>query len=124
MRRPRRRRCNKLITYAPDTGTPNLALTTAGQMAASIVTIPHAGAGARASRRRCSSPSPSSSAGSTARACSTRTIARQGTDQIVVQLPGVSDPDRVKTLIGTTAHMTFQLVDTTAAAGPDRAAGR
>jgi protein-export membrane protein SecD len=44
-------------------------------------------------------------------------IARQGTDQIVVQLPGVSDPDRIRTLIGTTAHMTFQLVDTNALPG-------
>jgi preprotein translocase subunit SecD/SecD/SecF fusion protein len=41
-------------------------------------------------------------------------IARQGQDQIVVQLPGVSDPDRIRALIGTTAHMTFQLVDTSA----------
>ncbi len=46
------------------------------------------------------------------------TIARQGEDNIVVQLPGISDPDRVKTLIGTTAHMTFQMVDTAAQAGP------
>ncbi len=46
------------------------------------------------------------------------TIARQGEDDIVVQLPGISDPDRVKTLIGTTAHMTFQMVDTAAQAGP------
>jgi preprotein translocase subunit SecD/SecD/SecF fusion protein len=46
------------------------------------------------------------------------TIARQGADQIVVQLPGVSDPDRIRTLIGTTAHMTFQMVDTSAAPGP------
>ena len=29
-------------------------------------------------------------------------------------LPGVSDPERIRTLIGTTAHMTFQLVDTSA----------
>jgi preprotein translocase subunit SecD/SecD/SecF fusion protein len=35
-----------------------------------------------------------------------------------VQLPGVSDPERIKTLIGTTAHMTFQMVDTAAAPGP------
>jgi protein-export membrane protein SecD len=34
-----------------------------------------------------------------------------------VQLPGVSDPDRIRTLIGTTAHMTFQLVDTNALPG-------
>ncbi|OYV33155.1 MAG: protein translocase subunit SecD [Rhodospirillales bacterium 20-64-7] len=45
-------------------------------------------------------------------------IARQGRDEIVVQLPGISDPDRVKQLIGTTAHMTFQLVDTAATPGP------
>jgi preprotein translocase subunit SecD/SecD/SecF fusion protein len=44
-------------------------------------------------------------------------IARQGTDEIVVQLPGISDPERIRTLIGTTAHMTFQLVDTAAAPG-------
>jgi preprotein translocase subunit SecD/SecD/SecF fusion protein len=44
-------------------------------------------------------------------------IERQGQDQIVVQLPGVSDPARIKTLIGTTAHMTFQLVDTNATPG-------
>ncbi|MDE8349475.1 MAG: protein translocase subunit SecD [Acidocella sp.] len=44
-------------------------------------------------------------------------IARQGSDQIVVQLPGVSDPERIRALIGTTAHMTFQLVDTAAQPG-------
>ncbi len=44
-------------------------------------------------------------------------IARQGQDQIVVQLPGVSDPARIRTLIGTTAHMTFQLVDSNAPPG-------
>jgi len=41
-------------------------------------------------------------------------IARQGQDRIVVQLPGVGDPDRIKQLIGKTAHMTFRLVDETA----------
>jgi len=44
-------------------------------------------------------------------------IQRQGQNQIVVQLPGISDPERVKTLIGTTAHMTFQLVDASAVPG-------
>ncbi|WP_298216300.1 protein translocase subunit SecD [Acidocella sp.] len=44
-------------------------------------------------------------------------VQRQGQNQIVVQLPGISDPERVKTLIGTTAHMTFQLVDTSAVPG-------
>ena len=41
-------------------------------------------------------------------------ITRQGQTRIVVQLPGVSDPDRIKQLIGKTAHMTFRLVDETA----------
>ncbi|MGH7211008.1 MAG: SecDF P1 head subdomain-containing protein, partial [Acetobacteraceae bacterium] len=46
-------------------------------------------------------------------------ITRQGTDRIVVQLPGVSDPNRIRALLGTTAHMTFHLVDETAnLAGP------
>ena len=38
-------------------------------------------------------------------------ITRQGQSRIVVQLPGVGDPDRIKQLIGKTAHMTFRLVD-------------
>jgi preprotein translocase subunit SecD len=38
-------------------------------------------------------------------------ITQQGDSRIVVQLPGVSDPNRVKELLGKTAHMTFQLVD-------------
>ncbi len=41
-------------------------------------------------------------------------VSREGTDRIVVQLPGVGDPERIKTLLGKTAHMTFQLVDTAA----------
>jgi protein-export membrane protein SecD len=48
-------------------------------------------------------------------------ITRQGQSRIVVQLPGVGDPDRIKQLIGKTAHMTFRLVDETAnpsAGGP------
>ena len=48
-------------------------------------------------------------------------ITQQGGNRIVVQLPGVSDPDRIKQLLGQTAHMTFQLVDETAppaAGGP------
>ena len=39
------------------------------------------------------------------------TITRQGSDRIVVQLPGIDDPNRIKTLLGKTARMTFQLVD-------------
>ncbi|MBL8708149.1 MAG: protein translocase subunit SecD [Rhodospirillaceae bacterium] len=42
------------------------------------------------------------------------TIIRQGEDRIVVQLPGVKDPQSLKRLIGETAKMTFQMVDETA----------
>lgn len=42
-------------------------------------------------------------------------ITRQGDDRIVVELPGISDPQRIKTLLGTTARMTFRLVDDTPA---------
>ena len=38
-------------------------------------------------------------------------IAQQGEGRIVVQLPGIGDPNRIKQLIGKTAHMTFRLVD-------------
>ncbi len=41
-------------------------------------------------------------------------ITQQGNDRIVVQLPGISDPNRIKELLGQTAHMTFRLVDETA----------
>ncbi len=42
-------------------------------------------------------------------------ISRQGPDRIVVELPGVTDPAQVRALLGTTAKMTFQLVDENAA---------
>jgi protein-export membrane protein SecD len=42
------------------------------------------------------------------------TIERQGEDRILVQVPGLSDPQRLINLIGKTAKMTFQLVDDTA----------
>ncbi len=35
----------------------------------------------------------------------------QGHNRILLQLPGVTDPDRAKSLIGKTAQLTFQLVD-------------
>ncbi|HEV2651107.1 MAG TPA: protein translocase subunit SecD [Rhizomicrobium sp.] len=38
-------------------------------------------------------------------------IERQGDDRIVVQIPGLSDPEHLKTTLGKTAKMTFQLVD-------------
>src|ERR1700733_4733683 len=40
-------------------------------------------------------------------------ITQQGDTRIVVQLPGISDPNRIKELLGKTAHMTFQLVEET-----------
>ncbi len=40
-------------------------------------------------------------------------IVRQGDDQIVVQLPGVQDPQRALDLIGQTAQLEFKLVDDT-----------
>lgn len=39
------------------------------------------------------------------------TIQRQGDDRVIVQLPGIDDPERVKSLIGKTAKLTFQMVD-------------
>ncbi len=39
------------------------------------------------------------------------TIQRQGTDRILVQLPGVDDPERIKRLLGKTAKMSFHLTD-------------
>jgi len=46
-------------------------------------------------------------------------ITKQGENRIVVQLPGVEDPNRIKELIGRTARMTFRLLDETAnLAGP------
>jgi preprotein translocase subunit SecD/SecD/SecF fusion protein len=105
----------KLITFAPGASTPNVAISQDGD--AIDITIPHQTLIARQTQaveqsitiiqRRIDGSgvlNPS--------------IARQGTDEIVVQLPGVSDPERVKSLIGTTAHMTFQMVDSTASPGP------
>jgi preprotein translocase subunit SecD len=39
------------------------------------------------------------------------TITRQGSDQILIQLPGVQDPARAKSLIGKTALLEFKLLD-------------
>lgn len=43
-------------------------------------------------------------------------IQRQGADRILVQLPGLDDPDRVKRLLGQTAVLTFRMVDSSAEA--------
>jgi preprotein translocase subunit SecD len=39
------------------------------------------------------------------------TIVRQGDNRILIQLPGVQDPDRAKALIGKTALLEFKLLD-------------
>jgi preprotein translocase subunit SecD len=38
-------------------------------------------------------------------------IQRQGVDRVLVQVPGLQDPSRLKELIGKTAKLTFRLVD-------------
>ena len=42
------------------------------------------------------------------------TIEKQGEDRILVQVPGLQDPERLKVFLGKTAKMTFQLVDESA----------
>ncbi|MBA17517.1 MAG: protein translocase subunit SecD [Sphingomonas sp.] len=42
------------------------------------------------------------------------TIIRQGSDRIVVQVPGLDDPTQLKKLLGTTALLEFKLVNTKA----------
>jgi preprotein translocase subunit SecD len=51
------------------------------------------------------------------------TIQRQGSDRILVQVPGLDDPERLKALIGTTAKMTFHLVDQSNSAAASCGAG-
>jgi preprotein translocase subunit SecD len=46
-------------------------------------------------------------------------IQRQGTDRILVQVPGLQDPTRLKELLGKTAKLDFRMVDSTVA--PDQA---
>ncbi len=106
---------NKLITYPPGASSPNLAVSIDAAGAATL-TIP------QAARRLRESQAIDQSITIIQRRIDASgvlnpQIARQGADQIVVQLPGISDPERIKTLIGTTAHMTFQLVDTNAPPG-------
>jgi preprotein translocase subunit SecD len=50
-------------------------------------------------------------------------IAPQGADRISVEVPGESDPEKLKAIIGKTAKLTFQAVDDTVSA-EDQAAGR
>jgi preprotein translocase subunit SecD len=54
------------------------------------------------------------------------TIVRQGDDRILVQIPGLDDPARIKDLLGKTAKLSFHLVDTgmSSAAGSKRLPSR
>ncbi len=105
----------KMVTYAAGAATPNVNIAIAAD-GATAITIP----GPTQALRRTQAVEQSITIiqrridGS---GVLNPSIARQGTDEIVVQLPGVSDPDRVRALIGTTAHMTFQMVDETAQPG-------
>lgn len=47
-------------------------------------------------------------------------IQRQGSDRIIVQLPGLQNPEYVKTLLGKTAKMAFHLVDSRSTAADAR----
>jgi preprotein translocase subunit SecD len=47
-------------------------------------------------------------------------IQRQGIDRILVQVPGLQDPRRLKEILGTTAKMDFRMVDS--AVSPDQVA--
>ena len=51
-------------------------------------------------------------------------IQRQGVDRILVQVPGIDDPERVKALLGRTARLTFQLVDMRITGAEAKSSGR
>lgn len=48
-------------------------------------------------------------------------IQRQGDSRILIQLPGIGDPERIKALLGKTAKMTFRFVNETAIPASGRA---
>jgi preprotein translocase subunit SecD len=50
-------------------------------------------------------------------------IQRQGTDRILVQVPGLQDPTRLKELLGKTAKMEFRMVDTSVSPEQARQSG-
>lgn len=52
------------------------------------------------------------------------TIQRQGSDRILIQVPGLTNPDDLDRLIGKTAKMEFRLVDGTTSAEEARQTGR
>ncbi len=47
-------------------------------------------------------------------------IQQQGEDRILVQLPGLEDPTRIKNLLGKTAKLQFRFVDTSVSAEPGK----
>jgi protein-export membrane protein SecD len=47
-------------------------------------------------------------------------IQQQGTDRILIQLPGLDDPTRIKNLLGQTAKLQFRFVDMSASAEPGK----
>jgi len=47
-------------------------------------------------------------------------IQRQGEDRILVQLPGLKDPTRIKNLLGKTAKLQFRFIDTSVEAEPGK----
>jgi preprotein translocase subunit SecD/SecD/SecF fusion protein len=106
---------SKLITYGPGNSGPSVALNI-GADGSVTLTLPQQALAARKSQALDQSITIIQRRIDGSGVLNPQ-IARQGTDQIVVQLPGISDPNRIRTLIGTTAHMTFQLVDTDAVPG-------
>ncbi|HEY0270466.1 MAG TPA: protein translocase subunit SecD [Sphingomonas sp.] len=52
------------------------------------------------------------------------TIVREGSDRILVEVPGVGDPAQLKALIGKTAKLEFKLLDEDPAAARQAAAGQ
>ncbi|MGF1463873.1 MAG: protein translocase subunit SecD [Maricaulaceae bacterium] len=52
------------------------------------------------------------------------TIQRQGEDRVIVQVPGESDPARIKDVIGRTAAMSFHLLDESASVEEAQRLGR
>lgn len=51
------------------------------------------------------------------------TIQAEGVDRILVQLPGLREPERIKALLGKTAKLNFHLLDTSMSAAEARASG-
>ena len=47
------------------------------------------------------------------RKCNEPTIIKRGNDRILIELPGLDDPNRIKKLLGKTANLTFRLVSET-----------